>query len=193
MLVTVDEPFNSTVDQVLVTLTIVTFLSWALTFTFYFRRSTGERSRERLVLAAFGGITITCELIAYHASALTATRSAVALVILVLSDALFVWAIITAGKRRLHVAFAHASSQRLLTTGPYQFVRHPIYLAYSLGWLSGMIATMRFWLLLPIGILVYCYVVASRAEERSLLASTLGDAYAEYARRVPNPFGWIST
>jgi protein-S-isoprenylcysteine O-methyltransferase Ste14 len=170
-------------------LTMATFSSWALTFVFYFHRSDSAQSRERSVLAALGLITIGGELFAYGNSELSTGRSTVALALLVGSNALFVWALATAGKRRLHVAFAEVASQQLLTRGPYQFVRHPIYLAYSVGWLSGVVATMCWWLLLPIGALIYYYVVASIAEERSLLMSPLGHAYAEYARRVPNPFG----
>lgn len=69
----------------------------------------------------------------------------------------------------------------ILTSGPFQFVRHPGYSAYLALWLGTALGMMN-WLLLvlwPIGITGA--FLSSRAEEK-LLCDTFGQDYREYAR-----------
>jgi protein-S-isoprenylcysteine O-methyltransferase Ste14 len=73
----------------------------------------------------------------------------------------------------------------LITEGPYRIVRHPIYS----GMLGMLVATGLAWSRWPAiagGILLYLLGTRIRtdAEER-LLRAMFGDAYDEYARRVP--------
>ncbi len=57
----------------------------------------------------------------------------------ILAVALMVWARLTFGQRSFHAA-ATPSAGGLVTTGPYRFIRHPIYTAACLfGW-SGILA-----------------------------------------------------
>ena len=57
----------------------------------------------------------------------------------VTSVALMVWARLTFGHRSFHAA-ANPTAGGLVTTGPYRFIRHPIYTAVCLfGW-SGILA-----------------------------------------------------
>lgn len=53
--------------------------------------------------------------------------------------ALMIWARLTFGRRSFHAA-ANPTAGGLVTTGPYRFIRHPIYAAICLfGW-SGILA-----------------------------------------------------
>ncbi len=75
---------------------------------------------------------------------------------------------------------------RLVTTGPYRWVRHPMYVGLFLGGLGGLLV-YRTWALVFILATLPGAVIKARLEER-LLAEELGPAWQEYAGRVP---GWI--
>jgi protein-S-isoprenylcysteine O-methyltransferase Ste14 len=73
----------------------------------------------------------------------------------------------------------------LVTEGPYDRVRHPIYTAMG-GMLVATGLTMSPWWALVAGLAVYGLgtLVRMRAEER-LLLNAFGDAYEAYRARVP--------
>ncbi|MFQ5698841.1 MAG: methyltransferase family protein [Myxococcota bacterium] len=91
--------------------------------------------------------------------------------------------------RRLH-------AKRLVTDGPYRFVRNPIYLG---NWAMAMGAALLAgaWVYAPVlgGLLALHYLRVIRAEERNL-EQTFPDEYPDYRRRVPRlvprlaPEGW---
>jgi protein-S-isoprenylcysteine O-methyltransferase Ste14 len=66
----------------------------------------------------------------------------------------------------------------ILTKGPYRFIRHPIYLSYSLTWLAAPIAMQNIPLGLTAVLMIACYVISAREEERLF---ALGPKAAEYA------------
>lgn len=72
----------------------------------------------------------------------------------------------------------------ILTTGPYKVIRHPIYLSYSLAWSAAPVATHNVLLGLTAVILVGCYVMSLREEERLLLAGPRGAEYAQWQTRT---------
>jgi protein-S-isoprenylcysteine O-methyltransferase Ste14 len=74
---------------------------------------------------------------------------------------------------------------KLITTGPYGWVRHPIYTGmFGLLLATGMAASH--WIALLAGVVVFWVgtLIRVRSEER-LLRAAFGAAYEEYARRVP--------
>jgi protein-S-isoprenylcysteine O-methyltransferase Ste14 len=74
---------------------------------------------------------------------------------------------------------------RLVTEGPYRWVRHPIYTAMFGKLLASNFAFGAPWGLLIAGsIFVAGTLVRIRAEEK-LMREAFGAAYDEYARRVP--------
>jgi protein-S-isoprenylcysteine O-methyltransferase Ste14 len=99
------------------------------------------------------------------------------------------WARITFGRRSFHVA-ANPTEGGLITTGPYGFIRHPIYTAISLFTVPGVIAN-RSWSCVLLGALVVsCAFVRMFFEEELLMAR-----YPEYrkyaaatARMIPYLF-----
>lgn len=105
----------------------------------------------------------------------------VGLSVCLVAMALWVWA-----KVRLGAQYSPCSqslvANRLVDTGPYAYVRHPIYVAI-LGWMLGcFMATGSVWIALNIVLLAYCYVTSARAEERALAKELPG--YAEYIVRT---------
>lgn len=71
----------------------------------------------------------------------------------------------------------------LITTGPFAFVRHPFYLAYSLAWMAAPVATHGPMITMFGVAAVATYIVAARREERQLEAH-FGDAYRAYRSKV---------
>lgn len=71
----------------------------------------------------------------------------------------------------------------LVTTGPYQFVRHPFYLGFGLG-LIGVCLAMSNWIALVAAPVPMAFLVArTRIEERKLV-ERFGQEYLEYMGRV---------
>jgi protein-S-isoprenylcysteine O-methyltransferase Ste14 len=67
----------------------------------------------------------------------------------------------------------------LITRGPFLFIRHPFYVAYSLAWLAAPVATHAPGIAVLGGLAVVAYVVAARREERQL-EERFGEAYRAY-------------
>ncbi|MHB1002035.1 MAG: methyltransferase family protein [Armatimonadota bacterium] len=87
-----------------------------------------------------------------------------------------------------HLHFRLKMKRICTTTGPYSFVRNPIYIGNSLICLALVTATEQLWLL-PVQLLFCCIVFTFvvRYEERFLLEK-YGTEYAEYLKQVPRWF-----
>ena len=82
---------------------------------------------------------------------------------------------------------------RLVTTGPYRWIRHPIYGA-MLGKLLATGLVVSHWIGLLAGLVLFSVGTAIRVgSEEKLLRAQFGREYDDYARRVPailpRPFG----
>lgn len=70
----------------------------------------------------------------------------------------------------------------LVTTGPYRYVRHPIYTGMFLAILGSALITGRVFLLILAGMAIYC-IYSARTEER-LMLEQFPEQYAQYKRRT---------
>jgi protein-S-isoprenylcysteine O-methyltransferase Ste14 len=101
--------------------------------------------------------------------------------VLILGLAIWVWSVV--------LILTNVPQGRLITTGPYAWVKHPLYTAVALlvlPWLGFLLDT---WLGLVLGIALY---VASRIfapQEEATLSRTFGDAWRAYSRNVK--LGWL--
>jgi protein-S-isoprenylcysteine O-methyltransferase Ste14 len=78
-----------------------------------------------------------------------------------------------------------SSDHELITSGPYRFVRHPIYTSMLCVLLAtGFVVTPLPLLLLAIVVFLIGTEIRVRIEDR-LLASRFGDKFQEYQRTVP--------
>jgi protein-S-isoprenylcysteine O-methyltransferase Ste14 len=77
---------------------------------------------------------------------------------------------------------------RLITAGPYAYVRHPLYLG-TLLILAGICvaAANIIFAIIVLGLFVYVYQ-RKMSEEESLISDEIGAGYADYKRNVPQ---WI--
>jgi protein-S-isoprenylcysteine O-methyltransferase Ste14 len=74
------------------------------------------------------------------------------------------------------------AGQRVVTSGPYRYVRHPMYVAVILMYLASPLALGSYWALLPAALLPFVLAARARDEERLLAADLPG--YAAYMERT---------
>ena len=107
----------------------------------------------------------------------------VGLVLVVAGIAFSLWAIATLG-RHYDLELEIHRDHELVRTGPYRFVRHPVYTGLDLHFAGACLATGN--LLLIAGTLLLTYpalYLRAKTEER-LLRERFGAAYDAYARDV---------
>jgi len=76
---------------------------------------------------------------------------------------------------------------RVVTGGPYRYVRHPGYAMTLIGWPGTALALGSWWAMLPAVGIVLVYLVRTVLEDRTLHKELEG--YAEYAQQVR--YRWI--
>ena len=74
-------------------------------------------------------------------------------------------------------------NSKLLISGPYSFVRHPIYLADLIAFLAFSLCLKPIGVLMPLLILMHYYQLINYEEEQ--LKIKFGDAYEKYVNSVP--------
>jgi protein-S-isoprenylcysteine O-methyltransferase Ste14 len=72
--------------------------------------------------------------------------------------------------------------QRVVSTGPYAVVRHPMYVGVSLMYIASPLALGSYWAVIPSLLIVPILVARIRSEERLLGRELMG--YKEYAQRT---------
>jgi len=87
----------------------------------------------------------------------------------------------------LRAEIVHDESQHteaLVADGPYRHVRNPLYLAnLPMAAGIGVLASRVGWILLTVGIFVFCYRLILREEDG--LLETQGESYRKYLKAVP--------
>ena len=101
------------------------------------------------------------------------------------SVAVMLAAIEAADRTRLQRSFVdYPLPDRLITDGPYRWVRHPFYLAYMIGALAPAVAVQHPFIIAVSLAMIGFVVTAAVREERVWLGSPKADAYREYRRRT---------
>ena len=104
---------------------------------------------------------------------------AIGLVVFVLGLALAVWARIYIG-RNWGMPMSEKVDGQLVTTGPYHFIRHPIYSGIILGVVGTAIAASLFWLVAVV--LLGAYFIYCAVMEERYMTQVFPDAYPAYRR-----------
>lgn len=74
------------------------------------------------------------------------------------------------------------AGQRVVTTGPYAIVRHPMYFGVSLLYIASPVALGSYWALIPALAIVPLLMVRILNEEKVLLRELTG--YEKYPQKV---------
>lgn len=100
------------------------------------------------------------------------------------------WVFYTLGRNASETALPE-ESQELITTGPYGWVRHPLY-AGGLLFVFSIGLTFEDWVILAfalVGFLAFRFLVIPTEEER--LEAVFGEDYVSYQRRTGTLLPWI--
>lgn len=85
------------------------------------------------------------------------------------------------------VLYLAQKNKTLAATGPYQYVRHPQYAAFTAIMFGFLLQWPTIPTLIMFPVLVFMYVRLSLSEEK-IVEKEFGDAYRSYAKRVPGFF-----
>jgi len=102
--------------------------------------------------------------------------------VMALGAALHIWGMHHLGKN-LTISISTRAGHTLVTSGPYRWIRHPLYS-------GGMLESIGVCLLLANGAVAVCaflfwvIIVCRTPKEEALLREAIGDAYADYAART---------
>lgn len=75
-----------------------------------------------------------------------------------------------------------STEQKVISTGPYAIVRHPMYVGVLLLYLATPVALASYWALIPFVLFIGILIARIRSEERELSEKLPG--YSEYCARV---------
>jgi protein-S-isoprenylcysteine O-methyltransferase Ste14 len=133
------------------------------------------------VLSILGLILMVAALLGLFSTHSLFSRSPAVVAVQTAAVALLIWARLTFGRRSFHAA-ANPTEGGLVTTGPYRFVRHPIYTAVCLFAFAGALAHVSF-TAVGLALLVFLGALGRMLPEEHLVLQRYPE-YAEYAART---------
>jgi protein-S-isoprenylcysteine O-methyltransferase Ste14 len=92
------------------------------------------------------------------------------------------WAVSANAYLATYVRIQDDRGHQVVTTGPYRYVRHPMYVGTIFFGLCIPMFLGSWWALIPGGLIVVIFVIRTALEDRTLREELPG--YAEYAQRV---------
>lgn len=150
----------------------------------YFAQPVGMTKGMRITRACSGAFTLI-HIAAIAFSKHMAAGSILAAVVLYLGSlALFWWALSTNRQAPLSAVFSFDVPTRVVDRGPYRYIRHPLYSAYMITWIAGLIATLTWWLIPTVAVMAVLYAKAAKVEEVSFSHSVVKQDYLAYRART---------
>ena len=107
---------------------------------------------------------------------------ALGLAVLVPATVFATWAMLENEHFEQLVRIQTDRGHRVVSTGPYRFVRHPGYLGAIVGAFVTPLMLGSVWTFVPAGLIAALFVVRTQLEDRTLRRELAG--YAEYAQRT---------
>jgi protein-S-isoprenylcysteine O-methyltransferase Ste14 len=104
----------------------------------------------------------------------------VGLAVFVIGSGLFIWSVLARG--RYSVSWAMPVDHKLITTGPYRYIRHPSYTGYFFMFVGLFLTWFSLLAAIPLSGIPGYVRIAKREEE--MLVLRFGNAYAEYQRKT---------
>lgn len=104
------------------------------------------------------------------------------LILMVLGQGLFTWGMVANKFFSTSVRIQMERDHTVVSSGPYQYIRHPGYVGMIVSWLATSLLFGSLWSLIPAGIAACLLVVRTSLEDKTLIEDL--DGYKEYATRV---------
>ena len=140
-----------------------------------------DRHFHRLMpLLIFGGLLIGGLDFRFGWSAVPVALQVIGLALVVAALMLAVWVLATNAFAARVVRIQ--SQQRAITSGPYHFVRHPMYSGTLLAWIGSALALGSWWMLIPAAAGIVLFVWRTGREDATLHEKLPG--YVDYAQRT---------
>jgi protein-S-isoprenylcysteine O-methyltransferase Ste14 len=131
------------------------------------------------MISILGLVVMIAALVGLYEIGVLLSAQPIAIVLQVMAVALMVWARVTFGRRSFHAA-ANPTTGGLITTGPYRYIRHPIYTAACLfGW--GAIVVHWSLVSVALGVLLFLGCLARLVCEEQLVKQSYPE-YLEYSK-----------
>ena len=151
-------------------------------------RAKEGKSWDLAILSVVGLLTLAKHIIAGldfrygWTTQIAPTLQFVMLVVSALCFSLMSWAMYTNAFFSMAVRHQEDRGHKVVTSGPYQYVRHPAYVGTILFELAGSIMLGSLWALIPGIINAVLFVVRTSLEDRTLMNELSG--YKDYAREI---------
>lgn len=113
-------------------------------------------------------------------SAVPGVLQIIGLILLIPALALACWVLATNAyaSRVVRLQDGH----QVVTTGPYRFVRHPMYSGTLLSWIAAALALGSWWMLIPAALGIVLFVWRTAQEDATLMEKLPG--YRDFARQT---------
>ena len=84
---------------------------------------------------------------------------------------------------------------RLVTEKTFGMCRHPVYSAWIIFFVPGIMLLINTWLGLSASLVMYLFLLVLVKKEEEYLESVFGNEYLAYKKRVPTvlPVGWLKS
>jgi len=165
------------------TLTTVVFSIWAVFWIYWLIAAAGAKQSVRTSRCRPPGLLVIVALVLirlFHAGTLAVHNpilQVVGLILFASGLALAVWARIYLG-RNWGMPMTERAEPELVTSGPYRFVRHPIYSGLLLALLGTALATNLYFLVALV--IVGAYFIYSGTVEERTMTTTFPADYSSY-------------
>lgn len=158
------------------------WIYWLIS-AFNVKQSSGRRTGSRrarpvgLLIIVLGGVVIRNVNGSGSLTVHSPVLEAVGTIVFLSGLAFAVWARVHLG-RNWGMPMTERAEPELVTSGPYRFVRHPIYTGILAGVLGTALAVNGYYLL-PLAVMMAYFAFSATVEER-LLTASFPQAYPEY-------------
>lgn len=131
------------------------------------------------LISILGLVVMIAALVGLYEIGVLFSAHPIAITLQVIAVMLMIWARVTFGRRSFHAA-ANPTAGGLVTTGPYRYMRHPIYAAACLlGW--GAIIVHWSYLSVAFGVLLLLGALVRMVCEEQLVKQSYPE-YLEYSK-----------
>ncbi len=175
-------PLEQSLDFIVTVLAVTTVGLYIWSTRTHFRSERQPAGVSVVAATVFASLTIYLLLLWSGIQPVFAQLAGVTVILI--SLALFWWAIVTSRGFGLTHVFDKTKPTALLSSGPYAYVRHPFYTSYIVFWAGFGLATWSLLAIVPLAAIVFIYTKAAQLEEGKFFSSSLNEQYLAYQKHT---------